>query len=123
MKDLMNTSIESPEWTFTANTTPDEEYVTDFMLWRNGAHFATIPAEAEGTPYADQESGLKALCAAANAHSVLTARLFQGDCLARSFLSWAAQMRSVGRTLPGFEARENEARGFLTLSESETSNS
>lgn len=57
-----------------------------------------------------------------NLHDAITARLFQGDCFARSFLSWAAQMRSVGRALPGLEARENEARGLLTLSESETSN-
>lgn len=47
------------------------------------------------------------------------ARLFQADSFARSFLAWAAQMRSVGRTLPGMEARENEARGALTKAEGE----
>jgi hypothetical protein len=51
---------------------------------------------------------------AVNAHDANAARLFQGDCFACSFLTWAEQMRSVGRTLPGMEARENEARAFLT---------
>lgn len=71
MKDLINTSIEAPEWTYGTETTADGEYVSAFTLFRDGALFASIPAEAEGTPYADQESGLKALCAAANAHSAL----------------------------------------------------
>lgn len=62
---------------------------------------------------------LDELCRRSNAHDAMTARLFQGDAFARSFLKWAEQMRSVGRTLPGMEARESEARGFLTLAEGE----
>lgn len=57
---------------------------------------------------------------ACNNFAAQNARLFQGECFARSFLKWAEQMRSVGRTLPGMEARESEARGFLTLADAES---
>lgn len=73
MNDLMNISVEAPEWTHGTETTADGEYVSAFTLFRNGALFASIPAEAEGTPYAEQEAGLRAICKACNGHADLVA--------------------------------------------------
>lgn len=65
------------------------------------------------------QAAIDEICRRSNAHDAISARLFHGDAFARSFLKWAEQMRSVGRTLPGMEARENEARAFLTKAEGE----
>ena len=55
--------------------------------------------------------------AAESANAALILAAPDGLAFARSFLTWAAQMRSVGRSLPGMAAREDEANALISKAE------